>query len=69
MVEQWTWNIPWRRAPFGRDLDELRKIEDLLNDVQMVANAEDRRTWRYNRRVVYSAKEAFKLLVDQNGCL
>ncbi|GKU89387.1 hypothetical protein SLEP1_g3529 [Rubroshorea leprosula] len=42
-----SWNLQWRRSPFGRELDELKILEDTLRSATIFEGKADRKIWKH----------------------
>ncbi|GKV24336.1 hypothetical protein SLEP1_g33963 [Rubroshorea leprosula] len=62
------WNLQWRRSPFGRELDELEILEDILRSAILIEGKADRKIWKHCP-LGYSAKMAYLFLDVSPPCL
>ncbi|GKV26314.1 hypothetical protein SLEP1_g35645 [Rubroshorea leprosula] len=62
------WAFQWRMPPFGRELDELRVLENILKKVFIPYDRADQVTWKHNL-VGYSTKHAYRFLEISSSCL
>ncbi|GKU93956.1 hypothetical protein SLEP1_g7505 [Rubroshorea leprosula] len=62
------WAFQWRRPPFGRELDELGVLENILEKVFIPYDRADQVTWKHNL-VGYSTKHAYRFLEISSSCL
>ncbi|GKV04879.1 hypothetical protein SLEP1_g16976 [Rubroshorea leprosula] len=62
------WAFQWRRPPFGRELDELERLEDSLRNLNLSDGRLDKFIWKHCS-TGYSSKQACKFLDDFPPCL
>ncbi|GKU97112.1 hypothetical protein SLEP1_g10291 [Rubroshorea leprosula] len=62
------WAFQWRRPPFGRELDELERLEDSLRNLNLSDRRLDKFIWKHCS-TGYSSKQAYKFLDDFPSCL
>ncbi|GLT77352.1 hypothetical protein SLA2020_489480 [Shorea laevis] len=62
------WAFQWHRPPFGRELDELGVLENILKNVFIPYDKADQVTWKHNL-VGYSTKHAYRFLEISSSCL
>ncbi|GLT55821.1 hypothetical protein SLA2020_289090 [Shorea laevis] len=62
------WHFKWRHAPFGRELDEQKRLENILQPIDIPGNKPDIFNWIHNP-TGYSAKLAYIFLDISSPCL
>ncbi|GKV49670.1 hypothetical protein SLEP1_g56408 [Rubroshorea leprosula] len=68
-----SWNLQWRRSPFGRELDELKILEDTLRSATVSEGKADRKIWkhcpsRYSAKMAYLFLDVSPSCLDENIC-
>ncbi|GLT59192.1 hypothetical protein SLA2020_320260 [Shorea laevis] len=61
------WALQWRRTPFGKELDELRVLEDILKNVVILEDKVDQFIWKHSM-ARYSTKQAYIFLENCPSC-
>ncbi|GKV19580.1 hypothetical protein SLEP1_g29819 [Rubroshorea leprosula] len=62
------WALQWRKLPFGKELDELGVLENILENVFIPYNKVDQVIWEHNL-ARYSTKHAYMFLKLSPTCL
>ncbi|GKU86426.1 hypothetical protein SLEP1_g954 [Rubroshorea leprosula] len=62
------WAFQWRKPPFGKELDELGVLENIMEKVFIPYDRADQVTWKHNL-VGYSTKHAYRFLEISPSCL
>ncbi|GLT64282.1 hypothetical protein SLA2020_367860 [Shorea laevis] len=62
------WRFNWRHEPFGRELDEYKRLEDTLKPVNIHDTKPDSFNWIHHPSG-YSAKSAYQILENPSTCL
>ncbi|GKV50142.1 hypothetical protein SLEP1_g56854 [Rubroshorea leprosula] len=62
------WILQWRRPPFGRELDELQILEDILQNVSIFVGKSDQFIWKHCP-AGYTTKMAYLFLDMSPPCL
>ncbi|GKV10375.1 hypothetical protein SLEP1_g21750 [Rubroshorea leprosula] len=62
------WHFNWRHEPFGRELDEYKRLEDTLKPINIHDTKPDNFNWIHCPSG-YSAKSAYQILENPTTCL
>ncbi|GLT79158.1 hypothetical protein SLA2020_506560 [Shorea laevis] len=67
-VEEWRWQMEWRRGRIGREKGEERVLWEVLDNIQLKEGVEDCWKWKYDAEGRYLVKKAYDFL-DTRECL
>ncbi|GLU22974.1 hypothetical protein SLE2022_390100 [Rubroshorea leprosula] len=61
--EAWRWRLRWRRRLLTWEQDQEAQLQNIINNVQLQRDTQDRWWWRHEKDGKYTIQSTYKLLI------